>query len=144
MPPSAAKYFFERPIIFEISQKLGTRYIDVTNAIGGIVWEISDDDFSEVLERLGVQASGFEREYFLSQIPVVETITVEVHKTNGAVDVKTPGLEEDGGEYTYDEVRNSVVFYSFVPDPLDTIVIRYALLSADQDPNFADDVTDEI
>ncbi|MEZ4238654.1 MAG: hypothetical protein R3F59_21380 [Myxococcota bacterium] len=35
----------------------GTAYLNTTAAIGGISWDITDDDWSEVLERLGIQPS---------------------------------------------------------------------------------------
>ncbi len=125
-------------------ENVGSRYMEVSNNIGGIIWDLQDENFSELLEQLGVQASGFKREYFLSQIPVPETLQVQIEQQNGAIDVKTQGDLEAGGEYYYDEGRNSIVFYDFVPEPLDTIVIRYILLSASQDPSYGTDVTQEI
>ena len=126
---------------------VGSRYIDVTNSIGGIVWDLEDDNFSQLLEDLGVQASGFKREYFLSQAPIPQTldVSIETVQPSGQVAVSKKDQGVEGvGDYYYDDARNSVVFYEFVPDPLDQIVIQYTLLSAAQDPNYAVDVTEEV
>ncbi len=53
----------------------GDRYMDVTRAIGGLTWDIHDASYSELLEELGVQASGFRREYFLTQAPPATTFS---------------------------------------------------------------------
>ncbi|MEQ1502814.1 MAG: hypothetical protein ABMB14_11320 [Myxococcota bacterium] len=121
----------------------GTAYLNTTASIGGIVWDITDDDWSEVLERLGIQASGLKREYFLSQRPVAGTIDVHVEDVGGAelafveVAVDEYGAPviptgDDGDYYTYDSIRNSIKFVTYVPNALSTIVIDYTLLSAQQ------------
>jgi hypothetical protein len=130
-----------------IQPDVGTRYMTVTREIGGIVWDINDDNFAEVLEQLGVQASGFKREYFLTQAPIPETLDVRIERVvqgQATVSPKRQGTEKDGGDYYYNESRNSIVFYSFVPDPLDEVVISYTLLSAAQDPNYDVNLTDEV
>jgi len=124
----------------------GTRYLEVTDAIGGVAWNIEDSDWAEVLERLGIQASGLKKEYFLSQTPVVDTIQVSVLRDTGQVqpteirfdpavfdETVDPPLLIDG-EWTYDERRNSITFENFIPDPLDVIKVNYTLLSATQVP----------
>ncbi len=129
-----------------ISMDVGTRYMAVSRQIGGIVWDINDDNFAEVLELLGVQASGFKREYFLTQAPIPETLSVQIERVvqgQNTVSPKKQG-EEGVGDYYYDESRNSIVFYTFVPEPLDEVVITYTLLSAAQDPNYAVDLTEEL
>ena len=114
----------------------GTRYAEVVGSVGGMVADITADDFAVVLEELGLRASGYRREYFLSQIPVVETLEVKIEQTNGATAVMAMGPEAEGGEFEYDEVRNAIEFHSFIPEALDTVVISYVLLSASQDPQF--------
>jgi hypothetical protein len=126
---------------------VGGRYITVTREIGGIVWDITEENFAELLEQLGVQASGFKREYFLTQAPIPETLDVRIEKIvqgQTSVSPKRQGPEEEGGDYYYSASRNSIVFYELVPDPLDEIVISYTLLSAAQDPNYDVDVTEEV
>ncbi|MEQ1502815.1 MAG: hypothetical protein ABMB14_11325 [Myxococcota bacterium] len=124
----------------------GTAYLNTTASIGGIVWDITDDDWSEVLERLGIQASGLKREYFLSQRPVEGTVEVKVQDVGGAELGFTEAAVDEYGQpilptittgdtsyYTYDSTRNSITFVTFVPNALSKIVITYTLLSAQQD-----------
>lgn len=102
----------------------GDDYVYITNRVGGILKDIREDDWLPVLEALGMQAAGLKREFFLSHLPVVDTIEVQLHDTDGNI---IP-FEKDA--YDYSEIRNSITFETFVPDPLDTVVIRYTLLSA--------------
>jgi len=101
----------------------GTHYIDVTNSVGGILWDINEPDWSTVLEQLGVQAAGLKREFFLSELPVIDTIEVWIEE-NGAV---FQFLE--GDDWTYNVNRNSVVFNEYIPDPLSEIYITYDKLA---------------
>ncbi len=130
-----------------LSFDVGSRYITVTREIGGIVWDINEERYAELLEQLGVQASGFKREYFLTQAPIPETLSVQIERSvqgQTSVSPKRGGTEEEGGDYYYNEARNSIVFYEFVPEPLDEVVIEYTLLSAAQDPNYDVDITEEV
>ncbi len=119
-----------------VDPQTGSRYTSVTTQIGGISWDINTDDWSAVLERLGIQASGLKREYFLSQRPVIETIVVQVEDVSGAMlpPFDVAELDDLGnvvtGDYTYDPIRNSITFLEYVPNALSTVLISYTLESA--------------
>jgi hypothetical protein len=108
-----------------------SKYINTANEIGGIVWDIERDDWAALLDQLGAQAAGLKREYYLSQLPVPDTITVKVHETNGATleffEASGDPLE---GDWTYDEVRNSITFLEYVPGAGARVVIDYTVASA--------------
>jgi hypothetical protein len=119
----------------------GTAYLNTAADIGGITWDITDEDWSEVLERLGIQASGLE--YFLSQRPVPGTVSVSVINPLGAeIRFTETQLDPVTGEplseaentslYTYDSTRNSITFLTFIPEALSTVLLEYTLLSAEQ------------
>ncbi|MBX2799914.1 MAG: hypothetical protein KTR31_19700 [Myxococcales bacterium] len=117
----------------------GQDYGLVTSQIGGVNWDIGESSWFRVLDRLGVQAAGLSREYFLSRVPMEGTIEVEVHSplVGGGVRVERHTLavfDGDGtlvkGHYTYDEVRNSIVYVEYVPDSLAEVVLTYTALSA--------------
>jgi hypothetical protein len=100
----------------------GVGYLEVTRQVGGVDFSICEPDYSSVLEELGMQAAGLKREFFLSEVPVVDSIDVSV-TTEG---------EEDrfkSNEWTYDGIRNSITFKSFVPDPLAVVNITYIPLA---------------
>ncbi len=100
----------------------GKGYLEVTAQVGGVAFSICESDYTSVLEELGMQAAGLKREFFLSEVPVTDTISVSV-TTDG---------EEDGfktNEWTYNGVRNSITFASFVPEPLAVVNITYVALA---------------
>lgn len=107
--------------------ELGTGYLEITEAVGGIEFSICESDYSSVLEELGMQAAGLKREFFLSEVPVADSIKVTV-----TTDGNTKKFKDD--EWTYDGVRNSITFASFVPDPLAVVNISYLPLAESHDP----------
>jgi hypothetical protein len=102
----------------------GTDYIDVTNGVGGILWDINDQNWSTVLEQLGVQAAGLKREFFLTELPVTDSIEVWIEE-NGSVFQFI-----EGDDWVYNVSRNSVVFNEYIPEPLSEIYITYEQLAA--------------
>ncbi|MBX2803318.1 MAG: hypothetical protein KTR31_36900 [Myxococcales bacterium] len=117
----------------------GSNYLAVTDEIGGIPWDINRSDWDRVLDRLGVQAAGLKREYFLSRQPVPGTVEVAVHEPVGddqfAVVEYLP-IEVDGegnvvsGDWIYNQERNSILFLEYVPEPLSRVVLTYTLLAS--------------
>jgi len=100
----------------------GTAYMQLTEDIGGIQWPITSEDWSTVLMELGILAAGLKGEFFLSQLPVLGTITVQVTE-----DGETTEYFE-GTDWNYDQSRNSITFVGYVPTPLATIEVDYELL----------------
>lgn len=103
----------------------GRDYIDVTNAVGGEIHDLALGDWVSVLDHLGSQAAGLKREYFLSQLPVEDTLDVSVVLSNQV----TTLTFEQFTQYTYSPERNSITFAEYVPDPLATVHIKYTALS---------------
>jgi hypothetical protein len=112
-----------------LMNEAGLHYIDYTTEVGGILQDIRAEDWVGVLDRLGIQVAGLKKEYFLSSLPVPESVAVEVELTDGTV------LPMPSREWTYDASRNSVRFHAFVPSPLSTVRIDYTLLASLQDPD---------
>jgi hypothetical protein len=127
-----------------IDSNRGIDYSNTARAIGGIVWDLNDENWPQLLERLGLQAAGLKREYFLSDRPVIGTIVVTVEDVGGAVldfteaivdpttglftDVTGDGVPD--GDWTYDAARNSITFVEYVPNSLSTVLMEYELLAA--------------
>jgi hypothetical protein len=104
----------------------GGRYRNLTNELGGILWDITSDDWPQLLEWLGVQAAGLNTEYFLSQLPQPATLDVRVVTAEGSA---LPPFVQ-GTDYSYDGGRNSIRFFEFIPDPLSHVVITYEAASS--------------
>ena len=102
----------------------GTNYLWVTHKVGGKQFDIRESNWSGLLDQLGLEALGLEREFFLSQLPVVDTIEV-----SEVVDGITQVFEVED-EWFYDADRNSVTFTSHIPDPYAEILIHYTTRAA--------------
>lgn len=107
-----------------IAAEPGDAYIAITQAVGGIMWSICEQEWVDVLEQLGIQASGLKREYFLSQLPVDGTIEVWVVE-NGVTFTFDPEVD-----WQYIEERNSIIFNEYVPGALAEVFVEYEVLSA--------------
>jgi hypothetical protein len=123
----------------------GTDYIVVTNTVGGIHESICTNDWAQLLEDLGLQAAGLKREYFLSEVPVPDSIEVWVNDEGYRYDGIPQALVDGGATiendcpspdgcfpFEYDQFRNSIIMRNFIPSPLAEINVRYQLLSAYQ------------
>lgn len=100
----------------------GTEYLAVQQAVGGIMWPICNPDWTELLIQLGMQAAGLKREYFLSELPVPGTIQVWVKEDGTRLNF------EEGTDWSYNQVRNSILFNEFVPTALSEVYVKYDLL----------------
>jgi hypothetical protein len=96
----------------------GLRYISVTYTVGGVTWDLHHPDgWTPVLDALASSITELEDEFFLSRMPVIETIEVHIQD-----DELTPVPIGEG--VSYDKVRNSVVFD--VPPPASsTVLLKY-------------------
>ncbi len=117
----------------------GDRYRAVAREIGGVDWDLAEENWPGLLEQLGLQASGFDTEYFLTQAPIEATITVQIVTPEGAVQNYDRDID-----WIYNEERNSITFLDFIPEELHTIRITYELLSSDQVQNGVAETTDEL
>ncbi len=113
------------------ASSISSRYLRVTDAIGGVKWSVCDHDWVQVLELLGLQSVGLKREYFLSERPVGGTVEVAVVDAAGTEFEFTEVDPVAGtGDWTYSEPRNSVTFLDFVPQEGASVRITYDVLSA--------------
>jgi len=102
----------------------GLDYIDATNAVGGILWDINDGDYDEALDQIGLMGSGLAREFFLTQLPELGTIEVEV--------------DEDGVLFSFQEAldwdyvvdTNSILFLEYIPSPGAIVRVTYKIEGA--------------
>ncbi|MBX2800173.1 MAG: hypothetical protein KTR31_21015 [Myxococcales bacterium] len=82
-------------------------YVTAIEQIGGVVREVNGADWTELLQEFAnrTRTTAEKREFYLSNIPVEDTIEVEVRPLELG-DVVTPPLAED--KWLYDPYRNSV------------------------------------
>jgi len=101
-----------------------TAYVTVTEKVGGIHLPIHGEPWHDVLEQLGIQASGLSQEFVLSERPVPATLDVEV-SYRGTLQTFVPGVD-----WVYVPDRNSVLFLEYVPPPFAEVAISYDVLGA--------------
>jgi hypothetical protein len=105
---------------------VGSKYITVTNSVGGILWDIREYDWAPVLEQMGLQAAGLKREFFLTDVPILETLEVWV-----VIEPEDSGMGETYYDfklnegYTYSRVRNSITFITYIPPQFSKVNIEY-------------------
>ena len=105
----------------------GLDYLDIADQVQGSTASICTIVWEEAMDTLGLALSGLQREFFLSELPVEETIDIRVQE---------PGEETivfaDGEGYVYSQVRNSIAFSELVPAASSEVYITYDLLSSAQ------------
>lgn len=86
----------------------GERYLAAANRTGGLAASICEEDFAPIVSQLGLTLSGVSLEFFLSRVPVLESLEVELYASADADSLLGPlELDED---FTYDAERNALVF----------------------------------
>ena len=98
-----------------------TGYPEVQTALGGLFWSICDPNWDTVLTSLAALALGTRQEFFLTQIPIVDTIQVEILDPGGTDTV----YSQLGTDFTYDPVRNSVSLLTVAPPALSSVYLHY-------------------
>jgi hypothetical protein len=98
----------------------GTRYAQLVRLMGGIIGDICDDDWSNVLSAFGVNASGIRSRFQLSEAAQPETIEV-------MVDDKV--VQEDAGAgWTFDPETWFLEFHgASIPPRSSVIVVTYTI-----------------
>jgi hypothetical protein len=106
----------------------GRRYLKAVDETEGLVDSICDDDFSPIVNELGLTLSGLEAEFALSGIPSLSTLKVSIYD-DATVESKVKDLTIDV-DYTYVEETNSIRFeYEQVPKPEQYILVQYKVQS---------------
>jgi hypothetical protein len=106
------------------AMSVGSRYISVTQAVDGVLWDIRETNWADVLDELGELATGLKQEFFLSDVPIPETIEVWVDIVDEEGD-KTTYTFKQGTDYIYSRIRNSITFITYVPPQFSKINIEY-------------------
>ena len=98
----------------------GEQYRWLTEQTGGSNWSICEPDWSSVLEDLGIRSAGLKREFFLSELPDVSTMSILLNHA---------GVESDlqlGTDVEYVTARNSLYFPAEIPPPDAIVQVRYS------------------
>lgn len=106
----------------------GSRYVYAANHTGGLLDSICDEDFSPIVDKLGLTLSGLLVEFELSRVPVLDSLEVSIYADVDASS-KLKDLTRDV-DYTYVEANNSIQFENDqVPASQQYIVAEYQVQS---------------
>lgn len=106
----------------------GSRYVYAAEQTDGIIESICDEDFSPIVDELGLRLSGLLVEFALSDVPDVKTLTVSIYNSPDESS-KDRDLTIDS-DFQYVEERNSIVFENDqVPESQQYIKVSYRLRS---------------
>lgn len=101
----------------------GTRYLDVARQTNGVVGNICEDDFENVVTELSLASSRLTDTFYLSDLPVVESLVVGVDREEVPCDSEewVYELHEEG-----DKVMGAIVFdRAHMPPPQSEITVSY-------------------
>ena len=105
---------------------LGEAYMAVTATVGGVLYDIRDQDWDQILSEIGILSRGPSQEFYLSDIPVESSIEVWVEIEDEA-GLTTYNFNAD--DYWYNNVKNSISFNTYVPPEGSDVYISYKLLA---------------
>jgi hypothetical protein len=106
----------------ECTDRAGDDYLSVIDMVGGTAYSICERDWTPILEALGIRAAGLQREFVLTQVPDVDTLSVWI---------EDEGVEytfERDVDYTYDGDNNSIIFQRYTPRATAFIHLAYEIL----------------
>lgn len=107
--------------IGEVLAEPGARYIEVASRTGGVFESFCSADWARSLMNFSTTTFGFKTRFFLTNVPVPDTIEVEVEGE------EVPSVGQSGTIYwAYDVATNSVNFSPLrVPPPGAHLTVRY-------------------
>jgi hypothetical protein len=101
------------------------RYETVVAELNGRFQSICDDDWTSMMQNLGLDSLGLQIEFFLSRAADPATLTVYV-TTNGTESEVSQSTEGSSSGYFYDATSNSIVFNpQSIPERGSTIRVVY-------------------
>jgi hypothetical protein len=101
----------------------GFQYIQLAEATGGSAYSICENDWTAILEALGVRAAGLQRVFYLSELPAPGSLDVWI-EDNGQVFTFV-----EGEDYVWDGNLNAIEFLTYTPRASAEIHAVYELLS---------------
>ncbi len=104
----------------------GVRYLSVAQNTGGIEGNICDEDFSDIMDKMGLSVSGVRASFELEAVPVLDTMEVWV----GDAEEEDTSLwdlipQDDADGWTYDDATNYITFNGDSVPPRGTVITVY-------------------
>jgi hypothetical protein len=101
----------------------GSRYLSVAQNTGGVEGNICDEDFTEIMDKMGLSVSGVRSSFQLSAVPTIETLEVYVgdaeEEDTDNYDLVPP---DDQSGWSYDDETNYITFHGDSVPPRGTVI----------------------
>lgn len=115
-----------------------SRYIELSSRTGGLAESICANDFQPVVQNLGLQISGLDLRFTLTDFPILDSLVVDLYE-DADKESLVRQLEIDV-DFTYDPAENAIVFTEEqIPPPEYYITATYRPLSAGSAPDGQED-----
>ncbi len=103
----------------------GSRYLAVADNTGGVQGNICDEDFTAIMDEMGLSVSGVRSSFELSSIPAEGTLEIWVGDAEEDEEdwVLVPEDELDG--WTYDQETNYITFHGGAVPPRGSVITCY-------------------
>jgi hypothetical protein len=99
----------------------GRDYRQMVEATGGAEFDICTNDWTPILEQLGIRTAGLTRTFYLSQFPVEDSLVVWIEDLGEVFEF------ERGVDYEFDPVSNAIEFTRYTPRSSAEIHVEYEL-----------------
>lgn len=106
------------------SNDTGYEYIALAEATGGTAYSICEEDWTTILEQIGVRAAGLQRVFYLSELPQPGTLDVWI-EDQGQIFTFV-----EGDDYEWNEVLNAIEFARYTPRATAEVHAVYELMRA--------------
>jgi len=103
----------------------GTRYLSVAENTGGVEGNICDEDFTDIMDKMGLAVAGIRASFELSSLPKVDTLEVWVGDAEDEEEDWDLVLEDVDDGWTYDDVTNYITFNGDSVPPRGSIITVY-------------------
>jgi hypothetical protein len=103
----------------------GVRYQAVAENTGGIQGNICDEDFTDIMDKMGLSVSGVRASFELSSLPVVDTLEVWVGDAEEDEDAWDQVPEDANNGWTYDAETNYITFNGDAVPPRGSVITVY-------------------
>jgi len=104
----------------------GTRYISIAENMGGIQGNICDEDFSDIMDEMGLSVSGVRSSFQLSNNPKEGTLQVFVGEDEEDTGSWDAVIEDEVDGWTFDDETLYLTFHGASVPPRGTIItVKY-------------------
>lgn len=104
----------------------GTRYLSVAGNTGGIQGNICDENFTDIMDKMGLSVSGVRASFELEALPVVDTLEVWVGDVDEEDTSEWDLVPQDSNNgWTYDGDTNYITFNGDSVPPRGSVITVY-------------------